>query len=168
MTIKIGDKMPSATVKAISSGDAEDVNTDDLFKGKKVALFAVPGAYTPTCSAKHMPNYLEHADALKSKGVSSIVCLSVNDPAVMKAWAKDQGALGKITMIADGSGIYANTLGLTFDGSAAGLGTRAKRFSMLIDDGVVKSLNVEDAPSAFEVSSADKILEQIMVGRNRP
>ena len=158
MTIKVGDTMPSATVKVIGDGDPQDFSTEDLFKGKKIALFAVPGAFTPTCSAKHLPDYIQNADALKAKGVDSIICLSVNDPFVMKAWSESQGALGAITMIADGSGQYADALGLTFDGSAFGLGTRAQRFSILIDDNIVKNLNIEESPGAFEVSGADKIL----------
>jgi peroxiredoxin len=161
MPIKIGDKMPSATVKLIEGDEPQDVKTEELFKGKKVALFAVPGAFTPTCSAKHLPDYIENADALKAKGANTIVCLSVNDPFVMKAWAEQQSALGTVAMIADGSGEYTNSLGLTFDGSAFGLGTRAQRFSMVVDDGVVTSLNVEDSPGAFDVSGADKILTQL-------
>ena len=160
MTIKVGDKLPSVTLMEKQEGGPSPVTTDDLFKGKKVALFALPGAYTPTCSAKHVPGFVQNFDALKAKGVNSIVCLSVNDAFVMGAWGKEQGAGDKVRMIADGNAEFSKAVGLTFDASKFGMGTRSQRYSMLVDDGVVKALNVEE-PGAFEVSSAEYMLKNI-------
>jgi peroxiredoxin len=157
MTIKVGDKIPSATLMEKQEGGPAPVTTDDLFKGKKVALFALPGAFTPTCSAKHVPGFVQNYDALKAKGVDSIVCLSVNDAFVMGAWGKDQGAGDKVRMIADGNGEFTRAVGLEFDASKFGMGKRSQRYSMIVDDGVVTKLNVEE-PGAFEVSSADYML----------
>ncbi len=158
MTIAVGDKLPAATFKVRTSEGLADVTTDELFAGKKVALFAVPGAFTPTCSAKHLPSYLDHLDALKAKGVDTVACVAVNDAFVLSAWAKGQEADGKITMLADGLANFTKALGLEFDGSGAGLGTRSKRYSMLVEDGVVKALNVETSPGLMEVSGADRLL----------
>lgn len=160
MTIKVGDKIPSVTVKTMGKDGPQNLSTDDLFKGKKVALFALPGAFTPTCSAKHLPGYVKNADTLKSKGINSIVCMSVNDAFVMNAWGKDQNVGDKVVMAADGNGDLAKALGLELDARGHGMGSRSKRFSMIVDDGVVKTLNVE-APGAFEVSSAEHMLKQL-------
>jgi peroxiredoxin len=138
----------------------KDVQTDDFFKGKKVVLFAVPGAFTPTCSAKHLPGFVEKAGEIKRHGVDTIACLSVNDAFVMNAWGKDQKAEGKVQMLADGNGDFTRAVGLELDGSGYGLGKRSQRYAMVVDDGVVKALNVEK-PGAFEVSSADAILKAL-------
>ena len=135
----------------------EPVASEDFFKGRRVALFAVPGAFTPTCSAKHLPGFKEQAEAIKAKGVDEIACVSVNDVFVMGAWAKDQGVDGKVTLLADGSGDFTKAIGLEMDATKFGMGTRSQRYSMVVNDGVVESLNVE-APGQFEVSSADYML----------
>ena len=158
--IKVGDKIPSVKLKMMTKDGVKDVTTDDLFKGKKVALFGLPGAFTPTCSAKHLPGYVQQADNLKAKGVDSIVCLSVNDAFVMDAWGKNQNVGDKVMMIADGNAEFAKAVGLELDASGYGMGTRIKRFSMLVDNGVVKQLNVEK-PGAFEISDAETMLKQI-------
>jgi len=159
MTIKVGDKLPDVKlVKATESGP-EAVQSSDYFKGKKVALFSVPGAFTPTCSAKHLPGFVEKADDLKAKGVDEIVATSVNDAFVLGAWNKSAGS-EDITMLADGNGDFAEALGLTMDGSGFGLGKRGQRFSMIVEDGVVKELNVEQ-PGDFSVSSAEHLLGQL-------
>jgi peroxiredoxin len=158
MTIAVGDKLPAATFKVRTPDGLSDVTTDELFAGKTVALFAVPGAFTPTCSAKHLPSYIDNLDALKAKGVDTVACVAVNDAFVLSAWAKGQEADGKILMLADGLGTFTKALGLEFDGSGAGLGTRSKRYAMLVKDGVVKALNVEASPGVMEVSGADKLL----------
>jgi len=155
--IKVGDKIPSVTLTEKQDGGSTPVTTEALFKGKKVGLFALPGAFTPTCSAKHVPGYVQNYDALRAKGIDSILCLSVNDAFVMGAWGKDQGAGGKVRMIADGNGEFTRAVGLEFDASKFGMGKRSQRYSMIVDDGVVTSLNVEE-PGAFEVSSADHML----------
>ena len=160
MTIKVGDKIPSATLRTMGAQGPQNVTTDELFKGKKVALFAVPGAFTPTCSTKHLPGFVNNAEALKAKGVNSIVCLSVNDAFVMGAWGKDQKVGDKVKMVADGNADFAKSLGLTMDGSGHGMGTRSRRFSIVVENGVVTKLNVE-APGAFEVSSAEAMLKQL-------
>jgi peroxiredoxin len=160
MTIKVGDKLPSVTLMEKQEGGPAPVSTDDLFKGKKVALFALPGAYTPTCSAKHVPGFVQNYEALKAKGIDSIVCLSVNDAFVMGAWGKEQGAGDKVRMIADGNGEFTRAVGLEFDASKFGMGKRSQRYSMVVDDGVVKQLNVEE-PGAFEVSSAEYMLGKL-------
>jgi peroxiredoxin len=157
MTIKVGDKVPSVTLREMTPDGPKPVTTDELFGGKKVAFFALPGAFTPTCSAKHVPGFVDNYDALKAKGVDSIVCLSVNDAFVMSAWGKDQGAGDKVRMVADGNGEFTDAVGLTMDGSKFGMGKRSQRYSMIVENGVVKSLNVEE-PGAFEVSSADFML----------
>jgi len=157
MTIKVGDKIPSVTLMQMKDGGPKPVSTDELFRGKKVALFALPGAFTPTCSAKHLPGYIQQYDALKAKGVDAIACLSVNDAFVMGAWGTQQGAGDKVMMLADGNGDFTRAVGLEMDGSKFGMGKRSQRYSMIVEDGVVKSLNVE-APGAFEVSSADHLM----------
>ena len=166
MTIKVGDKLPEGTLQEFieveGNGCTIGPNTfkvEDQVKGKKIAIFALPGAFTPTCSAKHVPSYLANYDKLKAKGVDEIWCLSVNDAFVMGAWSRDQKAGGKIRFMADGSADYAKKLGLTLDLTARGMGVRANRFSMLVDDGVVKTLNVE-APGKFEVSGGETMLAQ--------
>jgi peroxiredoxin len=160
MTIAVGDKIPNVSVKLATSEGPQNAETKDVLGKGKVALFAVPGAFTPTCSAKHLPGFVENYDALKKKGVEKIVCMSVNDAFVMKAWAKAQDAEGKIEMLADGNGDFARALGLTMDAKGFGMGERSKRFSAIIDNGVVKQLNVE-APGAFEVSDAGTMLKQL-------
>jgi peroxiredoxin len=167
MTIKVGDRLPDGQLQeyievetAGCSIGPNTFNVGDLARGKKIVIFGLPGAYTPTCSAKHVPSYLQHYEALKNKGVDEIWCLSVNDAFVMGAWGRDQKAAGKVRMMADGSAIYTKKLGLELDRTAAGMGIRCQRFSMLVDDGVVKSLNVE-APGKFEVSDAETMLKQL-------
>ena len=160
MAINVGDAVPEMTlVKATADGPAP-ITTAELFGGRTVALFSVPGAFTPTCSARHLPGYVEHADSLKAKGVDEVVCVSVNDAFVMAAWGKSAHADGKVTMIADGNGDFSKALGLTFDGSAYGMGLRGQRFSMLVKDGRVAQLNIEP-PGAFGVSSAEHLMAQL-------
>ncbi len=160
MTIKVGDRVPEATlIKATESGP-EPVSTAEYFKGRKVALFSVPGAFTPTCSAKHLPGYVEKAADLKARGVDEIACTAVNDAFVMGAWGKSADAGGKVTMLADGNAAFAEAMGLTFDGSKFGMGTRGQRYSILVNDGVVEQLNVE-GPGEFKVSSAEHMLDSI-------
>lgn len=160
MSIKVGDSIPAMQlVKATADGPAP-VTTGDLFGGRTVALFSVPGAFTPTCSARHLPGYVDNAAAMQGKGVDEVVCVSVNDAFVMAAWGKSASADGKVTMIADGNGDFSKALGLTFDGSAYGMGVRGQRFSMIIKDGKVAELNVEP-PGAFGVSSAEHLLGQL-------
>ena len=160
MTIKVGDKVPSATLREMTADGPKPVSTDDLFAGKKVALFALPGAFTPTCSAKHVPGFVQNSAALKEKGIDTIACVSVNDAFVMGAWSKDQGAGDKVRMLADGNGEFTRAVGLVMDGSKFGMGERSQRYSMVVDNGVVKTLNVEQ-PGAFEVSSAEHMLGQL-------
>jgi peroxiredoxin len=160
MTIKVGEKIPSATLATMTAEGPKPISTDDLFKGKKVVMFAVPGAFTPTCSAKHLPGFVENADKIKAKGVSTIACVAVNDPFVMGAWGKDQKVGDKVLMLADGSAKFADALGTVLDLSERGLGKRSRRYSMIVDNGVVKSLNIEEG-GAFEVSGADTILKQL-------
>jgi peroxiredoxin len=161
MTIAVGDKLPEATFKVRTPDGLKDVTTQELTAARKVVLFAVPGAFTPTCHAKHVPSYLEHLDALKAKGVAEVACVAVNDAFVLDAWAKASGAEGKITLLSDGNGTFTKAIGLDFDGSGFGLGTRSKRYSMLIDNGVVKALNIEESPGVMEVSGADRILDAL-------
>src|ERR1700743_1533665 len=158
--IKIGDKIPSATLMEMQDGKPAPVTTDSLFAGQTVALFALPGAFTPTCSAKHVPGFVQNFDALKAKGVDTIACVSVNDAFVMGAWGKDQGAGDKVMMLADGNGDFTRAVGLEMDGTKFGMGKRSQRYSMIVDNGVVKALNVEQ-PGAFEVSSAEHLLGQL-------
>jgi glutaredoxin/glutathione-dependent peroxiredoxin len=160
MTIKVGDKIPATNLKYKNSDGIQTISTDDLFKGKTVVLFALPGAFTPTCSAKHLPGFVHNAGALKAKGVDTIACLSVNDAFVMDAWGKDQKTGDKVMMLADGNGEFSKAVGLTMDASGYGMGTRSQRYAMVVKDGVVKTLNVE-APGAFEVSSAEAVLKAL-------
>ncbi len=160
MTIKVGDKVPSVKLKQMTAEGMKDVQTDEFFKGKKVVLFALPGAFTPTCSAKHLPGFVEKAAEIRSKGVDAVACLSVNDAFVMNAWGKDQKAEGKVQMLADGNGEFTKAVGLEMDGSGYGLGMRSQRYAMIVDNGVVKTLNVEK-PGSFEVSSAEAVLKAL-------
>ena len=160
MTIKVGDRIPAAKLRHMTAEGPKEISTDEIFKGKKVVLFAVPGAFTPTCSAKHLPGFVQHAGDIKGKGIDTIACIAVNDAFVMGAWGKAQGTDGKVLMLADGNATLTKELGLEMDGSGFGLGTRSKRYAMVVEDGVVKTLNVE-APGAFEVSSAETILKAI-------
>ena len=154
MTISIGDKIPSVKLKRT---DMSDISTDEIFGGKKVVLFAVPGAFTPTCSNQHLPGFVTRAGEIKAKGVDTVACLSVNDAFVMKAWGEAQKTGDDVLMLADGNADFARAIGLDFDGSGIGFGTRAQRFAMIVNDGVVELLNVE-APMKFEVSDAETIL----------
>ncbi|KPF88139.1 alkyl hydroperoxide reductase [alpha proteobacterium AAP38] len=158
MSVKVGDRIPSVTLKHLTESGMQEVSTDDLFKGKKVVLFSVPGAFTPTCSAKHLPGFVDNAEAFKAKGVEDIVCMAVNDPFVMQAWGKQNNVAGKVTMLPDGNGSLTKALGLEMDGTAYNLGHRSQRFALVAEDGVVTRLEVEK-PGAFEVSSAEHILK---------
>ena len=158
MTIKVGDKVPSATLSHMTADGPAEITTDQLFSGKKVVLFALPGAFTPTCSAKHVPGFLKNAQAIKGKGVDTIACLSVNDAFVMGAWGKDQGVGDNILMLADGSGAFTKAAGLELDLTARGMGVRSHRYAMVVEDGVVKSLDVEENPGGLDVSSAESVL----------
>ena len=160
MTIKVGDKIPQSTFKYLSPEGPKEISSDELFGGKKVAIFAVPGAFTPTCSQRHLPGYVDKAAALKAKGVDTIACVSVNDAFVMGAWGKDQSTGDKVMMLADGNGDFTRDLGLEMDGSRFGMGKRSQRYSMVVDHGVVTELNVEE-PGAFSVSSAEHVMKQI-------
>lgn len=160
MTIAKGDKIPATTFVKMTENGPEPVESDAYFAGRKVAIFSVPGAFTPTCSAKHLPGFVEQAAALKAKGVDEIACTAVNDAFVMGAWGKSANADGKVTMLADGNGAFAKAVGLEMDGSKFGMGTRGQRFSMIVNDGVVEELNVE-APGDFKVSSAEHMLGQL-------
>jgi peroxiredoxin len=160
MTIKVGDKVPSATLMQMKGGAPQPLKTDDLFSGKKVVVFALPGAFTPTCSAKHLPGFVQHADDFKKKGVDAIACISVNDAFVMGAWGENQSVGDKVLMLADGNGDFTRALGLEFDGSKFGMGKRSQRFAMIVDNGVVTHLDVEE-PGAFSVSSAEHVLQQL-------
>ncbi len=160
MTIKVGDRIPSMTLVKATADGPQPVQTDDYFAGRRVALFSVPGAFTPTCSARHLPGFVERAEELKARGVDEIACTAVNDAFVLAAWAKSAGAEGKVTMLADGNGDFAEALGLTMDGSKFGLGKRGSRWSAIVEDGVVRELNVEE-PGAFSVSSAEFLVGQL-------
>ncbi|HEX7634839.1 MAG TPA: peroxiredoxin [Noviherbaspirillum sp.] len=167
MTIKIGDRLPEGSLSEFIEVESEGCslgpntfNVSDLVKGKKIAIFGLPGAYTPTCSAQHVPGYVALADKLKAKGVDEIWCVSVNDAFVMGAWGRDQKATGIVRMMADGNAAYSKALGLDADFSKFGMGTRSQRYSMLVEDGVVKQLNIE-APGKFEVSNAETLLAQL-------
>src|SRR5215831_14050211 len=161
MTITVGDKLPSVTLRQVTPEGPKEVTTDEFFRGRKVALFAVPGAFTPACSQRHLPGFVDKAADIKRKGVDEVACVAVNDAAVMTAWGKDQKTEGKVTMLADGSGDLTRALGLELDLTKAGLGIRSKRYSMLVDNGVVRSLNVEQQPGQVEVSSADAMLRAL-------
>ena len=158
MAIKVGDALPNTTFRVMTSEGPKPKPAEEVFKGRKVVLFAVPGAFTPTCHARHVPSYLEHLDALKAKGVAEVACVAVNDAFVLDAWAKATGADGRLTLLSDGNATFTKAVGMDFDGSGFGLGTRSKRYAMLVDNGVVKALNVEESPGVMEVSGADRIL----------
>jgi glutaredoxin/glutathione-dependent peroxiredoxin len=160
MSIKVGERLPKATLVKATPDGPQPVDSEEYFRGRRIALFSVPGAFTPTCSARHLPGFVDKADDLKGKGVDEIACIAVNDAFVMQAWGESAGAAGKVTMLADGNGDFARALGLTMDGSKFGLGERGSRWSAIVDDGVVEQLNVEE-PGAFNVSSADYLMEQL-------
>ena len=160
MAIKAGERMPSGTLKTMTKDGPKDISTDELFKGKKVVLFSVPGAFTPTCDAKHLPGFVQLADQIHSKGVDTIACMAVNDVFVMNAWGKHAGVGDKILMIADGNGTYAKALGLELDASGYGMGTRGQRFAVVVKDGVAEHVDVE-AAGQFKVSSAEHILGKL-------
>ncbi len=163
MTIKVGDRLPDATFATMGAGGPEKKSTADLFAGKKVAIFAVPGAYTPTCHKAHLPGFVDRVAELRAKGIDTIACTAVNDVFVMDAWAKDTGAAGKIVMLSDEGGSFAKAIGLDIDltGAGIGLGVRSKRYAMLVEDGVVKVLNVDDAPPSHDKSSAATMCSMI-------
>ena len=161
MTINVGDRIPSVTLKQLTSEGVKEFTTDEIFRGKRVVLIAVPGAFTPACSQRHLPGYVDKATDIKAKGIDEIACVAVNDAFVMGAWGRDQKAEGKVRMLADGSGDFARALGLELDLSKGGLGIRSKRYSMLVDDGVVKSLNVEQQPGQVDTSSAEAMMKAL-------
>ena len=161
MTISVGDRVPAATFRTMTPDGPAPKTSDDIFKGKKVVLFAVPGAFTPTCHKNHMPGFVKNADAIKAKGIDTIAVTAVNDVFVMDAWKKASGAEGKIEFLADGSAVFAKAIGLSLDASARGLGIRSQRYCMVVDDGVVKSISIEDAPGKVELSGADNLLKSI-------
>jgi len=161
MAIKVGDRLPNATFRVVTADGPKPFTTDDVFKGKKVVLFAVPGAFTPTCTKNHLPGYINNAAAIKAKGVDTIAVTGVNDQFVMDAWKKSSGGEGKVDFLADGNGDFAKALDLAFDASGNGLGLRSRRYSMLVEDGVVKSLNVEEAAGKAEVSGAEAMLKSL-------
>jgi peroxiredoxin len=160
MTIKVGDRIPEGKFSVMIEGAPASISTQELFGGKKVVFFSVPGAFTPTCSNTHLPGFIKNAAEIKAKGVATIACMAVNDVFVMDAWGKDRGVGDKVLMLADGNGEYTRALGLELDGSGFGLGTRSQRFSMVVDNGVVTELNVE-APREFKVSTAECLLKQL-------
>ncbi len=161
MTIQVGDPLPSAVFTFIGPDGPKTITTDEFFKGRKVVLFGVPGAFTPTCSMNHLPGFLAKADEFKAKGVNAIAVTSVNDAFVMNAWEKQTGATDQITFLADGNGTFAKALDLTLDLTERGLGLRSQRYSMLVEDGVVKQLNVEASPGKADISGAEALLKQI-------
>jgi peroxiredoxin len=160
MSIQVGDRLPEATFTTMTAEGPKPLTTAEVFAGKKVVLFSVPGAFTPTCSKQHLPGYVKQAAELKAKGVAAIACLAVNDVFVMDAWAKSQGAEGSVLMLADGNAAFTRQIGLELDASKHGMGTRSQRFSMIVDDGVVSTLNIE-APGKFEVSSCEATARQL-------
>ncbi len=160
MTIKVGDAIPSMKLMMATPDGPKETSTDEVFKGKKVVLFAVPGAFTPTCSNRHMPGFVENADAIRAKGVDTIACIAVNDVFVMGAWGKHSGAEGKVTMLADGSGAFAKAIGLELDLIGRGLGMRSQRYALIAQDGTVTWLAIEQ-PSSFEVSKAEAVLAHL-------
>lgn len=155
MTIKIGDKIPSVTLKRLGESGIEDLNIADYIAGKKVVIFAVPGAFTPACSQKHLPGYIEQAEDIRAKGIDEIICIAVNDPFVMKHWGEANAAKGKVTMIPDGNGEFTKAVGLDFDGSGYGLSTRSRRYSMIVENGKIVKLSVEEKPGDVELSGAN-------------
>jgi glutaredoxin/glutathione-dependent peroxiredoxin len=160
MAIKVGDKIPSVTVRFVTAEGMQSVSSDEFFAGKRVAVFGLPGAYTRTCSSRHLPGYVTNADALKKKGIDAVACVSVNDAFVMDAWGKDHGAPGKVVMLGDGSAELTEALGLSIDRTSAGMGIRSQRYSMIVDNGVVTALNIEPS-GEYGVSSAEAMLEKL-------
>jgi peroxiredoxin len=161
MTIAKGDRLPDATFRVFKDEGIESLATKDVFDGKKVVLFAVPGAFTPTCHLKHLPGFIANAAAFKEKGIDTVACVAVNDPFVLNVWAGATGAEGKVLLLSDGNGEFTEKIGMGFDGSAIGLGTRSKRFAMVVDDGVVTVLHSEESPGVAEVSTAEAILKEV-------
>jgi peroxiredoxin len=161
MTIAIGDRLPEATFRVMTQDGIKEVTTAELFKGKKVVLFAVPGAFTPTCHLKHLPGFIESADEFKQLGIDTVACIAVNDPFVLGAWEEKSGGKGKVLFLSDGNAEFTKKIGMDFDGSGVGLGIRSKRYSMLVDNGVVKSLNIEETPGTADVSGADAMLKAL-------
>lgn len=161
MSIGIGDRLPEATFRVLGSEGIEKLTMSDVFAGRKVVLFAVPGAFTPTCHLKHLPGFVDNVDAFKNKGVHTVACVAVNDPFVLDAWSKAAGGRGEVLFLSDGNGEFTKAIGLDFDGSGIGLGTRSKRYAMLVDDAVVKVLKVEDSPGVADVSTAERLLAKI-------
>jgi glutaredoxin/glutathione-dependent peroxiredoxin len=157
MAIKVGDKVPSVTLRQVTAEGVQAVPSEDFFKGRKVVIFGLPGAFTRTCSQRHLPGYVQNAEALKAKGLDEIACIAVNDHFVMQAWGQEHGAAGKVTMLGDGSGEFATAIGLTLDRREGGMGMRSQRYSMVVEDGVVKELNVEPS-GEYGVSSAEAML----------
>ena len=161
MTIAIGDRLPEATFRVMGPDGIESRSTRDVFAGKKVVLFAVPGAFTPTCHLKHLPGFIEKAAEFKKHGIDTVACVTVNDPFVLSAWEEESGGKGKVLFLSDGNAEFTKKIGMDFDGSGIGLGTRSKRYAALVDDGVVKILNVEESPGIAVESTAEKILEDL-------
>jgi peroxiredoxin len=161
MAIKVGDRLPNATFTTMTADGPKPMTTDEIFKGKKVVLFAVPGAFTPTCDRNHLPGFVQNADAIKAKGVDTIAVTGVNDVFVMNAWKKSSGAEGKVEFLADGSAAFAKAIGLSIDLGERGLGTRSQRYSMVVEDGVVKAFNLEEAPGKAEASGAENLLKSL-------
>ena len=161
MAIKVGDRLPEATFRVAGPDGLETLTTKDVFAGNRVVLFAVPGAFTPTCHLKHLPGFIESADDFKKQGVDRVVCIAVNDPFVLAAWEEKSGGKEKVLFLSDGNAEFTKKIGMDFDGSGFGLGTRSKRYSALVEDGVVKKLNIEEAPGKVEVSGGDALLKQL-------
>lgn len=160
MTIKVGERMPEGSFGIMTKDGPGSISTTELFKGKKVVLFAVPGAFTPTCSMNHLPGYVEHAADFRARGIDTVACMSVNDTFVMDAWGKDRKAGDKVLMLADGNGTYASALGLELDASGFGMGKRSQRFAIVVEDGIVRKLYIE-APREFKVSAAENVLKDL-------
>ena len=161
MAIAIGDRLPEATLRVMEADGIKEVKTSDIFAGKKVVLFAVPGAFTPTCHLKHLPGFIESADEFKRHGIDKVVCVAVNDPFVLAAWAEKSGGKGKVLFLSDGNAEFTKKIGMDFDGSGIGLGTRSKRYAALVEDNMVKALNAEDSPGVAVESTAAKLLERL-------
>ena len=161
MTIAIGDRLPEANFRVMGPDGIKTLTTGEVFGGKKVVLFAVPGAFTPTCHLKHLPGFIESADEFKKEGIDTVACVAVNDPFVLGAWEEASGGKGKVLFLSDGNAEFTRKIGMDFDGSGIGLGTRSKRYSALVEDGVVKALNVEDSPGVAVESTAAKLLERL-------
>lgn len=161
MTVSVGDRLPEAQLRVLSEDGPQEAASSEVFADKTVLLFAVPGAYTPTCHRQHLPGYLDHLESIRERGVDEVACLAVNDPFVLEHWARETGALDKVTFLADGNGEFTRALGLEFDGGGAGLGVRAKRFAMLVRNGEVAELAVEDSPGTVTISGAEEFLKRL-------